>query len=561
MLCPFELMLPCLNCRLSIARFSEWWIGSKALRVIICPIKNEDKIRTLCSAEATVSNSCAHAHETDAEVGNGHVIVDKEGTCGEECFLIHYQASRNLDINRDRYSIWFNDADLHIYPYIISQLVGFSNKLAECGESRVTKASAAVESSSITGSDFQFQRFGFSNYFDRSASEWDCIPVDQFPFVTINNDGPLLNLESSQNYAVPEWRDLLKLRERNIRSPRFSCKKGSEQINAQPVNSISDAAVLPTSLPVGRADMFAVELNISNVRLHFHDSASLIVKLTVPTSKSSINIYDVCFDVLLSCEGLTLSSSWCTQHHSDILWGPSLPDLSSILNVRVRKIKNGSLGYIMESSFSVQHVSCILPPEYLAVLLGYFSLTDWKPNMKQHSVNETSELANNETKINLKFEVLDSYLFVPAENDDCHLLKLNIPQFLCTFIEDCSSEIILKDIPVECLVPVHKVNGKNNGLNIFAHDLSLQLLILKDDNSNFLVFNKSTGQTIATLISQLSFDVWIRLPCKSVQPSSGSAPLCIMAKICNIQLMVEGRYCCIEYILYILLMLSPSLRV
>ncbi|XP_074366463.1 intermembrane lipid transfer protein VPS13 isoform X3 [Apium graveolens] len=538
--CILKLSLQELNVRLSIARLSEWRIGSKSLSVIICPIKNENKIRTLCSAEATVSNSHAQAHETDAEVGNKHVIVDKKGTCGEECFLIHYQASRNLDINRHRYSIWFSDADLHIYPYIIGQLVGFSNKLAKCGASHDTISRDAVESNSLTGSCFEFQRFGFSNYFDTSASEWDCIPVDQFPFVTINNDGPLLNLESSQNFAVPEWRDLLKLRDRKIRSPRLSCKKGSERLNAQPVNSISDAAVLPTLLPVDRAEMFAVEINLSSVRLHFHDSASLIGTVTVPTSKSFINIYDVCFDVLLSCEGLTLSSSWCTQHQSDILWGPLLPDLSSILNIRVRKVQNGSLGSIMESSFSAQHVSCILPPEYLAVLLGYFSLTDWKPNMKQYSVDETSELVKNKMKIDLKFEVLDSSLFVPAEDDDCHLLKLNIPQFLCTFIEKCSSENILKDIPVECLVPVHKVNGKSDCLNIFAHDLSLQLLFLKDDASDFLVFNKITGQTIATLISQLNFDVWIRIPCKSVSPPSGPSPLCIMAKICNIHLMVEG---------------------
>lgn len=538
--CILKLSLQELNVRLSIARFSQWWIGSKALRVIICPMKNEDEIQTLCSAEATVSNSCAQAHETDAEVSNEHVIVDKEGTCGGECFLIHYQASRNLDINRQRYSIWFNDADLHIYPYIIGQLVGFSNKLAKCGASHVTMARAGVESSSITGSGFEFQRFGFSNYFDRGASEWECIPVDQFPFVTINNDGLLLNLESSQNYAVPEWRDLLKLRERKIVSPRFSCRKGYEEINAQPVNPISDSAVLPTLLPVDRADMFAIELNLSSVRLHFHDSASLIGKVTLPTSKASINICDVCFDVLFSCEGLTLSSSLCTQHHSDILWGPSLPDLSPILNIRIRKGKNRSLGSFMESSFSAQHVSCILPPEYLAILLGYFSLTDWKPNMKQRSVAETSELANNDMKINLKFEVLDSSLFVPAGDDDCHLLKLTIPQFLCTFIENCSSENVLKDIPVECLVPVHKVSGKNDCLNIFAHDLSLQLLFLKDDASDFSVFNESTGQTIATLISQLNGDVWIRLPCKSVPLSSGSSPLCIMARICNIQLMVEG---------------------
>lgn len=163
-------------------------------------------------------------------------------------------------------------------------------------------ARATVESCLIKGSGFEFQRFGFSNYFDRSAFEWECIPVDQFPFVIINNDGPLLNLESSLNYVVPEWRDLLELRERKIRSPRFSFNKRSEQINARPVNSISNDEVLPTSLPVDRADMFEVELNLSSVRLHFHDSASVIGTVTVPTSKSSIIIYDVCFDVLISCE-------------------------------------------------------------------------------------------------------------------------------------------------------------------------------------------------------------------------------------------------------------------
>lgn len=533
------------NFRLSIAELPEWWISTKALRIITYPRKNKEESHTLCSTEFKFADLSAQPHDLGVKISKQSGNFDEEITCATKCFLLHYQASRNLDFVRHKYSIFLNDVDLHCYPYVIGLLIGFFEKLATSGASHVVKDRPIVESKSpLPGCGFEFQRFGSSNFFETSTSEWESIPVDNFPFVTINNAGSLLNLESSLIYAIPEWRKVLKLRDRKIRSPRYSIRKGFKQLNAQPLKSTFGKDVLPALASDDDTDLFAVDLTFSSSRVHLHDSACIVGTITVPTSKSSVVIYDDCFDMLFSSEGLTLSSSWCTQILCDFLWGPSIPNLSPILNMRIRKGSNGSLGSLFELSFSVQHVSCILPPEYLAILIGYFSLADWKPNAKQQPVTETSGYIDTETNnaVTYKFEVLDSTLFSPIGNVDYELLKLDIQQFYCTYIENCTSENILKDIPIECLVPAHKVLDKNNCLNIFGRDLSLALMFRKDDAADSLMFNQNSGQRISTLIAPLSADVWIRIPCECEPSYAGSSsPTCIMAKVYDCQLIVDGR--------------------
>lgn len=97
--------------------------------------------------------------------------------------------------------------------------------------------------------------------------------------------------------------------------------------------------------------------------------------------------------------------------------GPCLLTLSPVINIRVRKGNHG-----MELDFCIQNVSCILPTEFLAVLIGYFSMPDWNSNAK-----ESSGIDNSKDTDSFPF----TYKF---ENTD--------------------SDILLKEIPLECSVPL-----------------------------------------------------------------------------------------------------------
>lgn len=550
-----------------MAELPEWWISTKALKIVTYPRKNKEESHTLCSTKFVLAEDLVHLRDLSVNNSKQSGNLDEEITSDAKNFMLHYQASKNLELVSHKFSTKLNDVDLHCYPYLIGLLIEFIEKLATSSASHVVKGRTVVESKSpVSGVEgrpvaeskspvsrvgFEFKSFGCSNFYDTSNSEWESIPVDHFPFVTINNASSLLNLESSLVYAIPEWRKILKLRDRKIRHPRYSFRKEFKQLNAQPLKFAFGGDALCASVSDDVTDVCTVDLTLSNFRVHLHDSACIVGTITVPTSKSSFVFYEDCFDILFSSEGLTLSSSWFTQTLSDFLWGPSLPNLSPILNMRIRKYNNGSLGSLLELSFSVQHVCCILPPEYLAILIGYFTLADWKPNPKQQPAPETSGDVDNQTNdgIHFKFEVLDSTLFSPVGNIDYELLKLDIQQFYCTYIENCCSEDILKDIPLECLVPTDKIVDKNHCLNIFGRDVSLALVFGKDDESDSLRFNQNCGKRSCKLIDPLSADVWIRIPSECDPSYAGSSPpVCVMAKVFDCQLILDCKLCSLLHV-------------
>ncbi|KAK0593757.1 hypothetical protein LWI29_035407 [Acer saccharum] len=239
-------------------------------------------------------------------------------------------------------------------------------------------------------------------------------------------------------------------------------------------------------------------------------------------------------DLLFSVEGLVLTSSWWTKTFHKFLWGPSLPNLSPILNLRVRKANVGSLSFQLEVSLGIQHVCCVLPPEYLAIIIGYFSLPDWGLNSSEQT---------DESAFVYKFEVLDSTLIVPVENDLHQLLKVEMQQFYCSYIPNCASNNILVNIPPEYMVPAHKVAKENNCLNLFGQGLILSFLLFKDDGCDCLMFDQDTGCGNVILIAPFSADVWVRIPSGSKSTcESSSASTCIMSSIHNCQLMADDCY-------------------
>lgn len=473
--CTLTVSLQDLDMRLATMKSTKsFWICTKDLKVTSGLLKSCDDLDLI--------NSSSNGFKEELNVSpNG-------------CFMLHYDGDL---------SIWLSDFDLHCYPHIVGLLVGFCDKISEYSSSNGVKNQGFVESNSNSnsihsGSYFDFQRFGCSNIYDTSSSDWESIRLDNYPFVTIYNDKPLLNLESS--LINTDWKKVLKKREGKIERSKFRAKKEFERL--------SDP------------NLVVINLDLSSIRLHLHDSSSIVASFTIPAAKSSIAIHENSLDMLCSIEGLSLSSHWYPQTLQDSLWGPALPNLSPVINIRVRK---GNLG--IELDFSIQNVSCVLPTEFLAVLIGYFSLPDWNSQSKESQSPVVTNKDTDNICFTYKFEILDSVLLTPVVNADYQFVKLDIPQLYFTFFENNDSDILLKEIPLDCSVSPEFIADQNLCLNVFGRDLSLHHLLQKD---------KPSEVTSVSLIAPLSGDIWISIP------NGPNSATCVMSRVNKCQFIIEG---------------------
>lgn len=484
------------------------WMCTRALKITSRSLKSvEDLI--ICISENNFS--------TPSQQQEDELNVSPNG-----CLMLHYDG----DLVNHKFNIWLSDVDLHCYPYIIGLLVDFFNKLSEYTPSHADVQNQDLSNGFQLGSYFQFQRFGCSNFFQTSSSDWDSISVDHYPFVTIHNDKSLLNLEDSLININPDWKKVLNIRESKINSSKFCAKNEFQKLYTPLIEH--------ESLDYEPVDLVVINLHLSSIRLHLHDSKCIVASATLPAAKSCLALRNNCLDVVCSTEGLILSSYWCPHSLQDSMWGPASPNLSPVINVRVKK-QNHVLGASsVELDFSIQNVSCVLPPEFLAVLIGYFSLPEWNFDAKEYN----DKVAN--ISLTYKFEILDSILFAPVVNADRQFLKLDIPQMYCTFIEYCDSGILLKGIPAECCVPDEFIADQNHCLNLFGRELSLHHILLKDETSDSLKFNHDIEKSVA-LIAPFSGDLWIRIPYGSKPPCATPSSVCVMSKISNCQLIVAGR--------------------
>ena len=527
-----EVNLSCTNHRYGLTEIEECTISLKALKISTYSLGGGRESHDLCSSYMLLDTSPGHQQDQGSGLDNKIDNCGDSRTSVNECFLLHYKACRSVDVVRHKFTVFLNDVELHCYPYIFGSLVGFYDKISGYDTSSLGDDFVSPVwdvQNPVTVSSLSLQRFGFSNYFEIGSSEWASIPLNHFPFVTIKNSGSLGILEGSLFYAIPEWRKNCNLRERKIKKPKFSMKNGSGTYGAPALKG---------------SNSFMLDLNLSGTKIHFHDSSCIVGSITMPITKLSLSIHGDYLDVMCSSEGLALSSSWWTKTFHELLWGPSLPNLSPILNLRLTKGSAESKDSRSKLSISIQHVCCILPPEYLAIVIGYFSLPDWGLSANKQPVIEKHKHINGEPESDLlfKLEIVDSTLILPVESNGHQFLNLDIQQLYCSFIgKSCSGEV-LRDIPSECLVQEYKVADRSHCLNVFGRDLSLSLLLLKDDGHDSWMFGQDSAHGNITFISPLNVDVWIRIPWES-ETSNGlsPAPLSVMVRICNCQLFAEGR--------------------
>ncbi|ONI15169.1 hypothetical protein PRUPE_3G028500 [Prunus persica] len=530
-----------LNISYALTELEKFWICMEALRITTSHLTGESNSPILHSNGNQSSTSALHQHGIG--LSNRSDDFAKNIVNTEACFILQYESLRKESVHK-KCRISLNNADVHCYPNVIRLLIAFFDKLSTYGASdhgNLPSSSTVDAANPEKVNGFGFQRFGFSNFIETGSSEHASIPLDHFPFVTICNSGSLGSLESSLLYASHEWREYFCLREGRMCCPQSNTKKVSENFQATPLESAS--VVEASDVDGSSADtssLFVIDITLCEIRVHFHDSSCIVGTITLPTSKSSVLISENCFDILCSTEGLVLTSSWYPQNLRQFLWGPSLPSLSPILNVRVSKEKCGPLSSRIEVSFGVQHVYCILPPEYLAVLIGYFSLPDWSSDSNEQPVIVGCEYTEtgNECSLVYKIEILDSTLILPMKSNEGHFLKTELQQLYCSFIDSSSLNNVLNDIPPECWVPAHKLSERNHCLNLFGRDLFLSFLSLKDDGRSYLKFDQDIEHVDIPLVAPLCADVWVKIPCEN-ESSSSPSTICVMTRIKNCQLMAE----------------------
>jgi len=461
----------------------------------------------------------------------------------DSCLVMHYEYSRT-DVVCHRSFMYLSNTDIHCYPHITGLLNGFFHRLSAYTSSfEKSCASNTVDFSKIF-SGFGLRKFGFSNYFGFGSTDSACIPIDSFPFVTIHNSGSLGNLENTLIHAIGDWRNYFIMRDRKIKNSNINMRMGSKIFQVSPSKSQSDFGYSHESGIVSNCDIFHIELHLSGIRTHFHDSSCIIGTINVPTSKSSLLFCEDSMDILSSCEGLVLTSSWGPRNFEDCLWGPSSPNLSPILNIRIRKGQNMSSTADLEITIGIQHVYCMLPSEYLSIVIGYFSLSDWNgASCDQCSSLEHSDIdVESEMKITYKFEILDSNLIFPVESNDHHFIKIEMPQLYCSFIENSGVDDVLKNIPPECSVPIHKLAKRNDCLNVFGRDLFVSFLLYKKDLLGLTTIERNTEFITSALIAPINADVWVRIPYEGKSDCKSTSSICFMTSISSCHIVAEGIF-------------------
>lgn len=529
-------------CRYASAEFQELFVRMKSLMIQAYKVKEEKEScivllsGNLSSPGAAVGVDCVPRPDIEFDQYSDAAIL------ADACFLLHYESPRT-DLVCHKCFMYLNNTDIHCYPHIVGLLIGFFHRLStSCTSFEKSYASNTADISKFFSS-FGLQKFGFSNYFEFGSTDSACIPFDRFPFVTIYNSGSLGNLESSLVYAIPDWRKYFTLRDRKIKSSKINMKRGSKFFHVSSSKSKSEFGYFLESGIPRTSDIFSIELHLYGIRAHFHDSSCIIGTVTVPTSKSSLLFCEDSMDILSSSEGLALTSSWGPRNFQDYLWGPSSANLSPILNVRVRKMQNISSIVNLEVCIGIQHVYCMLPSEYLSIIIGYFSLPDWGGYSGDRvSFGEQGDMVQkNEMSITYKFEILDSNLILPVESNEHQFLKVEMLQLYCCFFENSGFDDVLKNIRAECLVPIHKLAKRNNCLNLFGRDLLVSFLFYKNDMLGLATIERNTEFVTSSLVAPLNADVWVRIPYGSeFNCKSSSSSICFMTDISGCHIIAEG---------------------
>ncbi|KAL3830664.1 hypothetical protein ACJIZ3_019466 [Penstemon smallii] len=498
----------------------EGWVSVQACKMTASSVKDEWRDQVLCLIGNISGAESLNQHNMGVKLDSQNRHLSGGSSNVDKCIVLHYEAHRNKEWFLHKYTLCASDLDIHCFPYIVGKFVGFLDKMVVCGATDMDMKPDVGDGNVSSKHGSEFHQNDLSNIHEFASNE--------FPLDTSMNLRPRRDLESIVNDITHKLGKALNLSDQENEHPNFGLLERSNIRSAPLVNDNVDAGSLVRGF--NNSDSHYIDLNLDSVKVHFHDSSCIIATIMLPLVKSLISVSVDFLDVICSTEGLVLSSPWWSQIWNEFFWGPLSLNLSPVLNLHLKKRNTGSQKSPLEMNFDIRHVSCILLHDFLAIIIGYFSLPDWSSCGKEQSSDNTS--VEDPEIIVYKFEIVDCDLITPANYVCSEFLKVNIKNLCITFSEDCDKSCITKGIPSACCIGAGKFADRYHCLDFCGRDLSLSLLLSENDMVNPLSRCKKI-----LLIEPLSADVWVRIPNDS--EFSNASPTCIMAMVNDCQLEVD----------------------
>ncbi|KAL4187276.1 hypothetical protein AMTRI_Chr09g38240 [Amborella trichopoda] len=538
----------------------EYRISIRMLSAKVINTKGESVNSIICTNKI---NSASFVELQGAEEVDCGFVKERNSEAllcapAEACFVLQYQAGSNVNNFVHKITLGINDIDFHCHPRIVALLLMNYERLChQCipSSSCDSVATCLVEEKEIlhprSMSGIAHKKFGFSNFCITDSHESAPIPLDQFPFVTIHNSGSLDSLEESLIFGVSEWRKLFPVKNRQSTSARhekLATWRTSWLVNNSRMRRRCSVVSNGNSGSFNEFVQFVVDLDLYGVKLHFHDLSCIMASLGIPALRSSLYIRQVdCWDIISSFNGLNLTSSWFMPDKCELLWGPSLPYIAPVLNVRIRKGMHSMASSQIEISLGIQHINCTLPSDFLAVVIGYFSSSDWKPSMKKQFPNMEDDKTTNFGKESCcflyKFEVLDSSLSLPLGSNSHQFIEIGIQQLYCSFVPKGLALDALKRVPSECAISINEASEVAHLLNIFGRGVSVSFSLLNGIGQHSQRLDQDQDIKIMPLVEALHADMWIRIPCESeCFGELSTVPTCIMVMVETCQLIATEEY-------------------
>ncbi|KAH6809791.1 hypothetical protein C2S51_027574 [Perilla frutescens var. frutescens] len=496
----------------------DCWVSVQACQIIGSSAKDDWGNHVVCSSSSIRGSVYVNQHNPSVNVDGQNGRLEDKSSLAAGCIFLHFEAMRNTPWILQKYTICASDLDIHCYPFIVRQLVGFFDKLELYRESDIDGKKQDLEDSNSPIYGFGLQKHGLSN--EIGSNESANIPLDGKSFCNFENIIDDMRLQFSKT---------LYLRDQKIRPSKVSLPDRKMMFSRPPVNCNLDSdSSLCTSIS---RDSVLVNLNLGSITVHFHDASCIIGTIVVPLAKSLLTVSEDILNIVCSTEGVLLSSSWWSKIITEYFWEPLSSNLPPILNLSLKKRNTPSQNSQIKLGFYIQHVSCMLPPDFLALFIGYFSLPDWSPYEPELPTDAMG--IQDSSTIEFSFEIVDCNVITPADEDCSRFLKIDIKQLSIAFSENSDRSSATKNIPSACCISAGKFSDRNHCLDFFGCDLSLSLLLLGKDAVNPLDI---CHQLI--LVASLTADVWVRIPYYS-ETDSASSPVCIMALVSDCLVDIE----------------------
>ncbi|KAJ1693233.1 hypothetical protein LUZ63_009931 [Rhynchospora breviuscula] len=346
----------------------------------------------------------------------------------------------NYQFHNDAFNMRLNNMNFHLYPEICGLLSLFFRTL-----NPVSDSSPRNEIDVPSGRDHSY--FGFSNYGN------DGIMVNQFPFLV---------LPELRNYYCKE---------------RIPLSKGATKIF----------------------------VSLNSIKLHFHDWSCVLSTSTLLEANVSVSyITKNCWDFLMSVRGVKVVSPLGHTSITGLLLGPLELINPNIASVRIRKVSSDRSVRPVEVRFAFQNTCCILPSEYLTLMIGYFDLPEWDPPLPDEEILDVKNIW-------YQFELVDSVVFLPVEKHEKMCLRVGIPKLYGRVIKRGTSVEAGVGLPPQCVIKECLVPDKSDIVDIFGRSVSMSFCALAEQ-TKFMEFEEYMPNLGFPLIDMLNADMFVRMP-------------------------------------------------